>query len=101
MRAGRPPKEKSFSNMLNIALAVKEADGETTKLRAIAEKLVEMALRGESWAIKEVADRIDGKPAQALDISGAIDTSPNRLSDEELEAIVVAQQNHQEGKTIN
>jgi hypothetical protein len=44
--AGRPPKERSFANMLNIA--IKEAnDLGITKLR-------------------EVADRIDGKVPQAL-----------------------------------
>lgn len=69
MAGGRPPKEKSFANMLNIALAVKEADGQTTKLRRIAETLVEKAIEGEGWAIKEVADRTDGKPFQQLAIS--------------------------------
>jgi hypothetical protein len=34
------------------------------KLRRIAEKLVDAALDGQSWAIQQVADRIDGKPAQ-------------------------------------
>lgn len=64
--AGRPPKEKSFANMLNIALS--QADGvgvdgqPNTKLRQIAEKLVQQAIAGEGWAIKEVADRTDGKP---------------------------------------
>ena len=33
-------------------------------LNAVADKLVEAALEGEQWAIKEIADRIDGKPAQ-------------------------------------
>ena len=31
------------------------------KLRRIAEKLVECAMKGEGWAISQVADRIDGK----------------------------------------
>ena len=33
-------------------------------MRVIAEKLVEQAIAGEGWAIQQVADRIDGKPAQ-------------------------------------
>lgn len=72
--SGRPPKERSFANMLNIAL--KQADGvgldgaPNTKLRQIAEKLVEQAIAGEGWAIKEVADRTDGKPFQAVQLSG-------------------------------
>ena len=74
MAGGRPPKEKSFANMLNIAL--KEADGRTldgqpnTKLRQIAEKLVAKAIEGEGWAIKEIADRTDGKPFQQIEMTG-------------------------------
>lgn len=72
--AGRPPKEKSFANMLNIAL--KQTDGKAadgtpnTKLRQIATKLVEKAIEGEGWAIKEVADRVDGKPMQSVEHRG-------------------------------
>jgi hypothetical protein len=63
--AGRPPKEKSFANMLNIA--IKQANDEgVTKLRAVADALVDLAVAGDMQAIKEVADRLDGKPAQAI-----------------------------------
>lgn len=71
---GRPAKEKSFANMLNIALA--QADGvgidgkPNTKLRQVAEKLVSSALAGEGWAIKEIADRTDGKPFQQIELTG-------------------------------
>lgn len=72
--AGRPPKEKSFYNALSVALNQVngiDVDGQrVTKLRTIAEKLVTAAEAGESWAIKEVADRIDGKPMQAVEHSG-------------------------------
>lgn len=61
--SGRPPKEKSFANMLNIA--IKEANEQgTTKLREVADALVQKAISGDVQAIKEVADRLDGKPAQ-------------------------------------
>lgn len=63
--AGRPPKEKSFANMLKIAVTTPGKSGEP-KLREVAEMLVEQALAGEGWAIKEIADRIDGKVAQAI-----------------------------------
>ena len=63
--AGRPPKERSFANMLNIA--IKEAnDLGITKLREVADALVSKAIAGDVQAIKEVADRIDGKVPQAL-----------------------------------
>lgn len=35
-------------------------------LRAIADKLVEIALTGEQWAVKEIIDRVDGKAHQTL-----------------------------------
>jgi len=72
--AGRPPKEKSFYNALSVALA--QADGidlegkRITKLRQVAETLVTKAIEGEGWAIKEIADRVDGKAMQQVEVSG-------------------------------
>jgi len=63
--AGRPPKEKSFANMLNIAIAEATEDG-GSKLRAVADKLVDLAMKGDMSAIKEVADRLDGKAVQQI-----------------------------------
>lgn len=63
--AGRPPKEKSFANMLRIAVMNAGQTGQP-KLREIAEKLVDSAVEGKMDAIKEVADRIDGKVPQAV-----------------------------------
>jgi len=63
--AGRPPSEKTFANMLRVA--IKEAHGEGgDKLRAVADALVNKALTGDVPAIKEIADRLDGKVPQAL-----------------------------------
>lgn len=65
MAGGRPPKEKSFANMLNIA--IKEAtESGGTKLRAVADALIEKAVAGDIPAIKEIADRLDGKVAQSI-----------------------------------
>jgi hypothetical protein len=72
---GGRPKDKRFTEALRLALMreVDETDDDgkptgakTTKLRQIADKLVAQALDGESWAIQQVADRIDGKPPQAI-----------------------------------
>lgn len=63
--AGRPPKEKSFANMLNIAIREANEEG-VTKLREVADALVREAIAGNVVAIKEIADRLDGKVPQAV-----------------------------------
>lgn len=40
------------------------------KLRDITEKLVEAAIDGEPWAIKEVIDRMDGKAVAVQEVTG-------------------------------
>ena len=75
--AGRPPKEKSFANMLNIAIREATEDGKD-KLRVVADQLVSMAMSGDMHAIKEVADRLDGKVPQAV-VGGDEDTDPIRM----------------------
>jgi len=40
------------------------------KLRKISEKLAESAEKGEAWAIKEIMDRMDGKPVAVQEIQG-------------------------------
>jgi HPt (histidine-containing phosphotransfer) domain-containing protein len=57
---------KPFMNA--IERAIKQEDGK--RLRAAAEKLLDAAAAGESWAIGMLADRIDGKPAQQVAIDG-------------------------------
>lgn len=94
--AGRPPKEKSFANMLRIAINEASERG-GTKLRDIADALVTKAISGDVQAIREVADRIDGKPAQAI-IGGDDDDAPVRL--ETIRRIIVGASGHSDGGSI-
>lgn len=55
-------KNKPWIKALNRAIA----QGNPDRLRNIAEKLLTEAEAGESWAIKEVGDRLDGKAAQSI-----------------------------------
>lgn len=64
--AGRPPSEKTFSNMLRIAIS-EAHEGGGTKLRAVADALVTKALTGDVPAIREIGDRIEGKVVQAIE----------------------------------
>lgn len=84
--AGRPPKEKSFANMLNIAIKEAVEGSDKTKLRAVADALVDKAMAGDVQAIKEVADRIDGKVPQA--VVGDDDSDPLRIITEIRRSIV-------------
>lgn len=51
-----------------IRKAVMQDDG--NRLRAIAEKLLDMASEGDIQAIRELADRMDGKPKQQTEFTG-------------------------------
>ena len=57
-------KGKLFHGELRKVLVQEDAK----RLRAIAEKLVKSAEDGEAWAVKEIMDRMDGKPLQATSI---------------------------------
>lgn len=59
---GRQP-NKPFLDALNRA--IKQDDGK--KLRAAADKVLELAEQGEQWAIQFLADRTDGKPSQQIE----------------------------------
>ena len=73
---------------------LKEAGEDHKKLREIARKLLDKAAQGDMQAINCLADRLDGKPAQAVEVS-AEPTSyvirlPEPCSNEEWEANVRA-----------
>ena len=53
---------KPFATALRMQI---KAGGEPKVLRAVAQKLIECALEGESWAMTMLIDRLDGKVAAA------------------------------------
>jgi hypothetical protein len=53
-------KGRIWNDQLRRAIA--QDDGR--RLRASIEQLLNLASNGEPWAIKELADRLDGRPAQ-------------------------------------
>lgn len=58
---------KRFKLAIQAALARKGKD-QWEALTDVAEKLIDSALEGNINAIREVGDRIDGKPAQAVNL---------------------------------
>ena len=80
-QSGNPagnPKSKLF--IATLERAIVQDDGK--RLRAAAEKLLDLAAAGEPWAIQMLADRLDGKPSQQIDM--AVGSRVEELSDGEL-----------------
>jgi hypothetical protein len=82
---GRPigsvNREKPFADMLRLALL----SGGRRRLRIIAEKLADKAEQCDIQAIREIADRLDGKPAQAIERG---DVAVEAMTDQQLMAII-------------
>ena len=66
IRCGRAA-EKPFADALRME--IKAAGDNHQKLREIASKLLEKAAEGDMQAINCLADRLDGRPAQALEVN--------------------------------
>jgi len=82
---GRPigsvNRTKPFTDMLRVALL----SGGGRRLRIIADKLAEKAEQGDLQAIQQIADRLDGKPVQALERG---DVPVDAMTDQQLMAII-------------
>ncbi len=78
MPAGRPvgsTGDRTWRSALVKAVNCRTAGkGSPKKLDMIADKCANEAMNGESWAIREVGDRLDGKPPQAIAIKGDPDS---------------------------
>lgn len=70
-----------------LLMELKSAGSEMPKLRNIARALIAKAEEGDMAAIKEFADRIDGKVPQGLEHTGHIETRTSELTDDDLERI--------------
>src|SRR5262245_29361488 len=84
--AGKKPgtlKEKPYRDALRMEIAAAE---DLKDLRAIARAHLEKARSGDMAAIKELADRLDGRPAQESNVS-LEHRSPAELTTDELMAI--------------
>lgn len=82
MPAGRPKgaenKDKEWRDAVRRAvhdLRAATPGTKAKKIRAItllATKLVDRALEGDVAALKEIGDRLDGKPSQGVDFGGEL-----------------------------
>mgnify|MGYP001560785995 CR=1 FL=1 len=74
-------RQKKFQQALDRAILAD--DGQ--KLREAADKVYALAAAGEEWAIQFLADRLDGKPTQQLDMR--VTRPTKELTDDELVSI--------------
>jgi hypothetical protein len=70
-------KAKIWEQAIKRALARKSNDSIDKGLDLLADKLLAAAENGDQWALREIGDRLDGKPAQA--IVGDDDAPPIRI----------------------
>ena len=63
-------KNKPWADAINRALA-RFGDGKANALNTIADQLVAAAVNGDKWAIEEIGNRVDGKPKQQVENTGA------------------------------
>ena len=71
MAGGKPRgawADKAFRDALRQAVLEKDEETGHKKLRLLALKLITNGLGGDTTAIKEIADRLDGKPHQTQDV---------------------------------
>lgn len=69
-------KARIVSDAIRIALLRAAKKGKGKNVQAMADKLVELAVDGDVAAIREVADRVDGKPHQTSDINANLSFPP-------------------------
>jgi hypothetical protein len=63
-------KAKIWEQAIKRALARASGESVDKGLDKLADQLVAKAAEGDTWALREVGDRLDGKPAQATELSG-------------------------------
>ena len=69
-------RDKIYREALRLELADMSEGIDLKKLREIARTHIEKAAAGDMQAIKELADRLDGKPAQILEHNSPADSEP-------------------------
>lgn len=87
MKSGAQPgnnnagKDRSWAEAIDKALKQCK-DGKPQKLRALANKIIDMALAGDMAAMREIGDRVDGKALAHVHVTG--DVGLRELTDQQL-----------------
>jgi len=74
--AGAPVGNQNASRGKRFASVLEKRIAELRAMDGIVDALITKALDGDMSAIKEVADRLDGKPRQQVDLGGQDGENP-------------------------
>ena len=89
---GGRPKELVWRDAIHRAVKRVVGGGDIKQLDLLADKLVTSALDGDFHALREIGDRLDGRPAQAIavesDAPPAIQKIVVCFADDELEKAI-------------
>lgn len=79
---------KEFRAAIQRALAKRSGGaGWRVALDKIADKLLDHAEAGEQWAVQEVGNRLDGKPAQQVVLNGDEEGGPVKIQEIQIKAV--------------
>ena len=81
-QSGNPsgrPLSRPWRDAIERALALIDKGERAKRLDRIAQQLVASALSGDPQSIKEIGDRLDGKPAQQQIVTGDAQGGPMRM----------------------
>lgn len=67
---GRKPKSRAVSEEIRRLLQQRAPSTKRSNLEVIVSKLMALAREGDKEAIKYICDRLEGKPAQAVLLTG-------------------------------
>jgi len=83
-------KAKRWSQAIDRALEKRSKGDGIKALDDLAEKLLVKAEEGDMSALKELGDRLEGKPAQSLALTGELSLTKKAadLSDDELASVI-------------
>ena len=75
MKTGGQPNNNNATKARSWAEAIDKAlkqckDGKPQKLRALADKIIDMAMAGDMAAMREIGDRVDGKALAHVHVTG-------------------------------
>ena len=80
---GRPKRGMTFKDILERMTEgerISVGRKKPLKKEAIAAKVIELALKGEPWAVKWVADRMEGLPVQQIIQTGESELVVKRIT---------------------